>query len=193
MACNKKITDDILADCADAPKRGLDGEKAVIINFADIDRTASVQAGAIISTLALQSGLSGFGIEWLKEGLASANSSLSVQADNVDGFLQSFLARLSTTSAENAERANELKQGRFIVVVETRYKGASSAEAFKVYGWDNGLKLTELTNNTLENSGSTLFTVSTEEGDVEQYPYNIFLDTDYATSKAAFDALFAAA
>ena len=91
----------------------------------------------------------------------------------------------------NAERANELKNGRFIVVVETSYKGASDAEAFKVYGWDAGMELSEMTGNSNENGGGLLFTLSTREATVERYPYNIFLETTYATSKATFDTLFA--
>jgi len=48
-----------------------------------------------------------------------------------------------------------------------------------------------MTENTLEKSGSILFTLGTEDGDTEEYPYNIFLETDYATSAATFATLFA--
>jgi hypothetical protein len=190
MACNKKVTDDLLFDCADAPKKGIDGGKGVLINWDDIDRTASVQAGATISDLVLKAATAGFSVQWYKD-LASANSSFTPNTEDVDGFTHNFLTRLANSSAANAERANELKNGRFVMVYETRYKGVNNAEAFKVAGWENGLKLSEMTNNTLENSGATLFTLATEEGDVEQYPYNVFLETDYATSKATFDSLFA--
>ncbi|MGD2113417.1 MAG: hypothetical protein PVG07_00080 [Acidobacteriota bacterium] len=190
MACANKVTADILFDCADAPKKGIDGGKAVLINWDDIDRAASTVNGSIVTDLVLKSGTSGISISWYKD-LASANSSFAPNTEDVDGFLQNFLCRLATTTAEHAERANELKQGRFVVVYESKYKGVDLDDAFKVRGWDCGLKLSEMTENTLENSGSILFTLATEEGDVEQYPYNIFLETDYATSKASFDALFA--
>ena len=190
MACNKKITDNILFNCSDAPKKGLSGGKAVIINWDDIDRAGSTVSGSKITDLVTTS--TGFSIEWYKE-LASVASSYTPNTEDVDGFTHSFLARLSTTSAENAERANELKNGRFIVVVETEYKGTGSTEAYKVYGWDSGLELSEMTQGSNENSGSMLFTLATREATVERYPYNIFLETDYATSKATFDSLFASA
>lgn len=190
MACNKKVTDDLLFDCADAPKKGIDGGKGVLINWDDIDRSGSTASGASITDLVLKSGTAGFSVQWYKD-LASANSAFTPNTEDVDGFTHNFLTRLANSSAANAERANELKNGRFVMVYETRYKGANNAEAFKVAGWENGLKLSEMTNNTLENSGATLFTLATEEGDVEQYPYNVFLETDYATSKATYDALFA--
>lgn len=192
MACNRELTLDMLFDCADAPRKGIDGDRAIIINYDDIDFSQSTVSGSKVTLLKLKSGKSGKILQWYKE-LASANSSYSPSTEDVDGFLHNFQGRLATTTAEHAERSNELKQGRFIVVFETRYKGVNSEDAFKVLGWNCGLRLTELTQNTNENSGSILFTVGTEEGDFETYPYNIFLETDYATSKASFDTAFVSA
>lgn len=189
MTCAKKITADVLFDCADKPKRNLDAGRAVIINWEDIDRAGSTVVGSLISDLVLQSGESGFAAEWYKD-LASANTAFAPSTEEIDGFLHNFLCRIPVPTAENAERASELAQGRFIIVVELKYKGAANAEAFKVLGWENGLKLSEMTWNTLENSGSIPYTAATEEGDYESYPYNTFLELDYATSKATFDALF---
>ena len=190
MACSKKVTDDLLFDCADTPKKGIDGGKAVLINWDDIDRAASTINGATVTDLVLKAGATGYSVQWYKD-LASANSAFVPNSEDIDGFTHNFLTRLGASSAANAERANELKGGHFVLAYETRYKGVANAEAFKVAGWENGLKLSEMTNNTLENSGATLFTLATEEGSVERYPYNIFLETDYTTSKATFDALFA--
>lgn len=188
--CAPKLTEDILFDCADKSKKGIAGGKAVLINFDDIDRSGSTVSGSVISDLVLSSGTTGFALEWYKE-LASSNSSYSPSTDDYDGFLQNFLCRMGVPSADVAERSRELKEGRFIVVYELRYKGALSAEAFNVLGWENGLKLSELTWSTLENSASVLFTLGTEDGDFEEYPFMKFLETDYATSKATFDSLFA--
>lgn len=188
--CAPKLTADIIFDCADKSKKGLDGGRAVVINWDDVDRAGSTVSAATISDLVLLAGKSGFAAEWFKD-LASVNSAFAPNTEDVDGFLHNFLCRIPTSSAENAERARELSQGRYIVVVETRYKGVANAEAFKVLGWESGLKLSEMTWNTLENSGAIPYTAATEEGDTESYPYNVFLETNYATSKATFDALFA--
>jgi hypothetical protein len=187
MACNKKITADILFDCADAPLKGLDGGKAVILNYDDVDFVSSVQAGATITDLVALA--VGFDVSWYKE-LASTAVTFAANAEDVDGFSHSFAARLSVSNALNAERANELKNGRFIVVVKTAYKGAANAEAFKIYGWDSGLELTQLDGNSNENGGSLLFTLGTREGTVEKYPYNILIETNFATTETAFDAKF---
>ena len=151
--CNKDLTADMIYDCADKAKKGLDGGQAILINWDDIDRSGSTVSDATISDLVLKSGKSGFLAEWFKE-LASANSTFAASTEDVDGFTHNFLCRLQNATAASAERARELAEGRFVVVVETRYKGASDAEAFKVFGWENGVKLSEMTYNTLENSGS---------------------------------------
>jgi len=190
MACNKKVTANLLFDCADAPKKGLSGNKAVIINYSDIDFTETTQSGATITALATVSGSAGFEIQWYKE-LASVATSFTPDAENVDGYAHSFLGRLSTTTAESAERANELKNGRFVVVVETEYKGVDQADAFKVFGIDSGLELSEMAGDSNANGGSLLFTLSTREGTVEKYPYSIFLDATYASSSLAYSSSFA--
>lgn len=190
MACIDKLSGDIEFNCDDKPKRGIKSGKAVIINYEDIDFGASTVSGATVSNLALKSGASGYQLSWYKE-LGSASVEYTPNAEDFDGFTHSFLARLTTTSASNSERANELKAGRFVVVFESNYQGVDQAEAFKVLGWEAGLELSEMTMNTNENSSSILFTISTSENSYEDYPYSIFLETDYQTSKTSFDALFA--
>ena len=191
MDCTEKLTDNILYDCTDIASKGLDGGKAVLINIDDLDRTATVSDGATITNLALKSGTTGYSAEWFKD-LGSVNSAYAPSTEDIDGFTHNFLCRIATSSADNAERARELAQGRFIVVVETRYKGTSNTEAFKVMGFVNGLRLSEMTWNTMENSGSQVYTATTEDGYYEPYPYNVYLNTDYDTTKADFDSLFAA-
>lgn len=189
--CFSELGANIVFNCADAPKKGIANSKAVILNFFSIDRAASVENGATISSIVLQDGATGRSLNWFKD-LANDNNTFVPNTEDIDGFKNSFLTRLPNSSAENSERAHELKNGRFIVVYESNYKGADSKDAFKVLGWENGLTLEALTNATNENSGSSPFTLGSEEGGYEQYPYRVFLQNDdYAESKASFDSLFA--
>ncbi|MBP0904852.1 hypothetical protein ACFSKN_04705 [Mariniflexile gromovii] len=192
MACNNKLTDDILQSCDDLPRKGLKGSSAVIINYDDIDFTSTTSSGATVSSLTLQSGKTGYKLEWFKE-LGNAGAVYAPNSEDIDGFTASFASRLTTNSTENSERANEIKNGLFVMVVRTKYVGNDGLDEFKIYGFENGLRLSEMTHNTNENSAGFAFTLSTEEGAVEQYPYYTFLETDYATSKASYDALFAEA
>jgi len=194
MACSKKITANIIFDCADSPLKGLDGGEAIILNYEDIDKGASTQTGAILDTITMLGATTGQLVQWYRE-LASVATALTRNAEDFDGFSHSFLARLATTSAANAERANELKNGRFVVVVKTSYKGGTAgdeADKYKVFGWDAGLELSELAGNSNENSSSLLFTLATREGTYEKYPYNILFAGGVAEpteSDAVYDAL----
>ena len=190
MGCNDQLTDNILRNCSYPPKRGLDGGKAVLINFDDIDWSATVKSNSVISDLVLFAGKTGFKIESYKD-LMSSNSAYAPSTEDIDGFLHNFVGRLSVNDKDNAERATELKNGRFVVVYESRYKGENNESAFKVLGAENGLRLSEMIQNTAENSGSITFILSTLENDYEQYVYNTFFETDYATSKATYESLFA--
>ena len=189
MACNKLITADILYDCDNTPIKGLDGQRAVLINMADIDFTATTQANGICSALTLKAASVGKTLEWYKE-LGSVAAAYSPNAEDTDGFTHSFIGRLPVTSAANALAAAELKNGRFVVVVETSYKGTANVDAFKIYGLDTGLELSEMTQSSNENSGSLLFTLSTREGTYEKFPYVIYQDLDYTTAAAEFAANF---
>lgn len=189
MACNKLITANIAYDCLDVPVKGLDGSRAVLINMADIDRTATTYADGAVSALVLNAAATGYEIQWFKE-LGSTASAFTPNAEDVEGFSHSFIARLANTTTANSLRASELATGRFAVVVETAYKGTSQAEAFKVYGLDVGMELSEMTQSSNENSGSILFTLATREGTVERFPFGIYFNGTYAESAWDFSQNF---
>lgn len=188
--CINKLSGDLLFDCDDRPKVGLANQRAVLINYQDIDFGSSTSTGATITALTLKEGATGYKFEWYKE-LASGNIAFTPNTEDIDGFGHNFLGRLATTSAMNAESAKELAAGKFVVVFETQYQGLNQLDAFKVLGWGSGLRLSEMSMNTLENSSSLLFTLATAENQPEQYPYQIFLETDYTTTATTVDALFA--
>lgn len=188
MPCNK-LTNDLLADaCAARPKTGLaHGSKAVIINIADRDMAGSTVSGAQITDLVLEAGATGYSLSYIKQ-LASTTSEYAPDAENYSGFNHGFVGRLPVASKEAAETVKSLSQGRFIVVVERAYSGE---DKYAVYGWEVGLDASAIVASSNENSGGINFTLSSPENATESYPYMTFYETDEATSKTAFDALFA--
>lgn len=191
MSCLNKLTHNISYDCtvANRAKGGLE-TKAVILNRSDIDVTTLTQSGATITNLTLLSGTTGYEIGWVKE-LGSSTSEASIN-DGLDTFTQGFACRVFGTGAADAERVKELLEGTFVMVVETRYKGTNNLDAFKVYGLENGLKMSEGSYTSLENDGSFLFTLSSVENFGESYPWLIYKGGTYTQNKTKFDNLFAA-
>jgi len=189
MACNSNLTSNVLFTCAEVGKLFLSDGFAVLINYDDVDWTGTTASNSTVTALTLESGNTGYKLEWYRN-LASANSTYNLDTENFDGFSHSFLGRLPNSSAANAEVAAELKGGKFLVVVKTNFGGSGNTENFKIYGYGGGLELAEMTNSSAENGGATLFTLTTPEGVVEPYPYNVLLETDYTTTQASFDSLF---
>jgi len=191
MSCINKITANISYDCSSAnrAKSGLE-TKAVLLNVADLDRTAITVSGSTVTNLTLNSGTTGYSISWIKQ-LGSTGSEVTLNDSGVDLFSHSFACRVFGQSAEDAERIKELLEGEFAVVVETKYKGTDNADSYKVFGVESGLKMAEGSFSSLENDGSFIFTLKSQDGFGESYPYMIYLETDYTTTKTKVDALFA--
>lgn len=189
MDCIQKLTANISYDCSPAgkAKAGLE-TKAVIINKNDLDLTAVTTSGASITNISLMSGTTGYSIDWIKQ-LGSSTSEFAANDSGVDSFSHGFACRVFGQGAADAERIRELGLGEYVVVVESKYKGADNAEAFKIFGLENGLKMSEGSYTSLENDGSFLFTLSSVEGFGESYPYQVWKEGDYATLKAKFNNL----
>lgn len=189
MSCIPKLGGNISYDCSVPYKGGLE-KRAVLINRDDIDFTSVTTSGATLSNISLKAGKTGYSIEWLKD-LGTTASEVSIN-DSLDNFKHSFFGRIFGSEASDVERASELLRGEFVCIVETKFKGASSGAAFKVYGLESGLKLSEGKYASNENDGSFLFTLASPETDGEPYLHNIWLETSYATTKTKFDNLLSA-
>lgn len=189
MADCGELTADALINCDFLAKAGIENSNAVAVNRKDIDWSAVTKVGAKITAFQLLSGKAGFAIEWL--GKAGVTTSEFVPgAEDRPGQKQGFACRLPDTSLESIERGKELDSGSFVVFVETKYKGALVEDAFKVYGIEVGLEKSEGGSASNENSAVETYTLSTPEGEVESYSANIYLNIDYATSKASYDTKF---
>lgn len=190
MSCNKKISASLASAACELPVVGL--QDAVLINFDDIDRSATVVAGEKVTSLELASGTTGYAVAWFRN-LASTSSTFEASEDSIPGFKHSFLSRLSQTTTENSKVANELAYGRFVMVVRTRFEGTDQADRYKVYGVQNGMIATEIVNTSNENDGSITFTLASDSISKESHPYHVYFETDALTSQTAYTALFAQA
>jgi hypothetical protein len=110
-----------------------------------------------------------------------------------DKFKHTFAGTILNFSSENKERLMELAEGgKVAVMVELKWKGASSADAFQLGGFESGLELQVATWATNENDATIAFELSSSEGYEEPKPVLTVLETDYATTATAFANKFAA-
>ena len=193
--CTGKITANFVLDCDYLPIAGLT-TNALLINFDDVDRTATTISGLnrlLITNLQLKAGKTAY----LFTGVKQTNSksyALVPKDTNVDKWSHVFNGTVFNPSVENKLQVANLALGsKYVVVVEQLWKGEDNEDAFEVLGYNTGLKLNEATNNSSENDNTIALVLGSEEGFEEPtLPYNV-LETDYATTKLAFDNLFAQA
>lgn len=183
---------DFVVSCDDKAKGGLEND-VVLINHSDLDLSAiTYDAGNknIVTNLQLLSGKTGY----LLQGVKQVNSTafeLVKQEFSFDTFKHTFNGVILTPSAANKEQAEKLASGgRYVAVVNRKYKGASNADAFEIYGLECGLDLESMTYNSKENSGVISFVLASAEGEEETSIPKTLLETDYATTLTAFGAKF---
>tara|TARA_R110000803_G_scaffold149081_7_gene214553 strand:- start:2796 stop:3389 length:594 start_codon:yes stop_codon:yes gene_type:complete len=195
LNCEDKLSSDIAKNCDVKPIGGIE-VNVVLIPFEDVDKATSTIDGTndlLITNLATKSGTQGYFIEGIKQS-QGASFELVKKEDSFDKFKHMFTGVVLTPSVANKKSLSEVSSGaRYVAVVEKKWKGVTQADAFEVLGWDAGLVISEMTWNTKESDGIIKFVVASEDGFEEPYMTKNVLETDYATTKTAFDAKFATA
>jgi hypothetical protein len=192
MACEGLITADILFDCNNPSVGGLETD-VLLINAEDINiatTTVSLTNKILMTNLALKAGKSGFLLQGVKQ-INGTSFELVKKEFGPDKFKHMFSGVILNPSALNKLQATFLSEGgKYVVVVEQKWKGASNADAFQVYGLKSGLELMTMLSNSKENDGTISFTLESTEGYEEPTVPLTLLETDYATTKTAFNAKF---
>jgi hypothetical protein len=193
LNCEEKLTADILKDCDNKASGGIE-VNVVLINFDDIDKATSVtDANGVITNLSTKSGTSGFFVEGVKQ-VQGASAELVKKEDGFDKYTHLFSGVVLSPSAENKKSLSEIASGSsYVAVIEKKWKGDAQEDAFEVLGWDVGLVISTVVWNTKESDGVIKFELASEEGFEEpELPRNN-LETNYATTKLAFDNKYATA
>ena len=189
--CITKLTSGFTADCDNLPIAGLEAD-VTVLNFEDIDRTLTTLNAdkTLITALTMNTGTNGYKWEGFKQSNVAGFE--TVERDNLpDGFKHRLSGVIYKLSADARKELNALARGaRLVIIVERKFKGGATQDcAFEVYGYDSGMELAEGTMVTNENAGTVQLTVETPDGEEEPNVPYLFFDTDYATTKAAVDAL----
>lgn len=192
MPCEGLITANILFDCENPPIGGIETD-VLLINADDINITTTTfdpTNKVLLTNLALKATKVGFLLQGVKQ-INGANSELVKKEFGPDKFKHVFSGVILNPSAANKLQATYLSEGsKYVVVIEQKWKGADNEDAFVVLGLKSGLELQTMTWNTKENDGTISFTLeSTEQYEEPTLPLTL-LETDYATTKIAFDAKF---
>ncbi len=192
MACEGLITADILFDCDNPSVGGLEAN-VLLINEDDIDRALTIFSPTdkgLITDLKLLATKTGYLLQGVKQ-VNQASVELVKKETSKDMYKHMFNGVILNASTANKKVANALSQGgKYVLVIEQKWKGATNADAFQVLGFRSGLELTTMTWSTKENEGTIQFSLSSAEGFEEPGLALTLVETDYNTTKTAFNAKF---
>ncbi|MAX50546.1 MAG: hypothetical protein CMH22_01025 [Methylophaga sp.] len=196
MGClTDKITDDIAINCDNIAIAGLESD-ILLIPHSDVDKSASTIDATnkmIITDLVLKAGATGYLLEGVKQTNGMNSEFIPGDDQTLDKHRHGIRGRVLTPSAANIEQANLLGKGEsYMAVVNRKYKGADSADAFLILGWDTGMHLSVMTINSNENDGAILLEMASKDGMLENDLPRVVLDTDYDTTLTAFNNKFEA-
>lgn len=184
--CSALLAENIASDCENPRVAGYE-QIGLIFNKEEIDYSALVVDASnprIIKTIAVKSGKKPFVVYNNKNNPLPFNgtqTAFNADNDRYDKTLQFYVEGIG---GENASDVIEpLKGGDYVVILQRKdHRGDGS---FQVFGYQAGLKASEQVQD--EDTGYWLITMTCSEPSAEV----AYFDTDYATTKAAFDTLLA--
>lgn len=186
-SCAAQVAANIQADCNAPAVGGFTGRGVYIPKSYAPTLSKSASNPRIISAITLESGQKTIAIENLLQnpfngGSVTANAETGLYTKAVALRVPLHGAAVSRDIIEPLLKA---PLGGIVILERLDTEGDGS---FVVYGAERGLKATEQTLNEYENNGDWSVTLSADE----HFAECVLFDTDYATTKAKFDALLAA-
>lgn len=192
-SCAADIAGNIAMNCANPNVAGYTG-RGVLINLSDAPTlTRDGSNPRIISAITLGVGVKVAAVD--NSALSQPLTGSQVQSTDENGMVQYQKTAVINIPLRGADVSKDIVEPLhrsalgFMLILEK--KDRSGDGSYVVVGSEQGLKATAdgILRNEYENGGSIMATLSTTENFFEE----TFFDTDYATTKTAFEALLAQA
>lgn len=194
--CDNFIKQGISPSCDDPLVQGVE-QRGVIINRDDIDFSAAVfntTRKNVIETIALKSGKKAYEVVVMgSTPFTGTNTALATGT-----YRNTFTNTVSIVILDNGPDVCEnvidgLANGEFVIILENKFKGLQKEEnpgdpAFQVYGWYQGLRASEMTNDKYSEDTDGGWSVSLQETRAPKSGVFLF-KTDYETTAAAVESL----
>ena len=194
--CDYMIKQGISPSCDDPIVQGVE-QRGIIMNRDDIDFSATIFNSTrknVIETIALKSTKKAYEVVVLgSTPFTGTNTALAAGT-----YRNTFINTVSLVILDNGPDVCEnvidgLANGEFVVILENKFKGLQKEEnpgdpAFQVYGWYQGLRASEMTNEKYSEDTDGGWAVSLQETRAPKSGVFLF-KTDYETTAAAVESL----
>lgn len=186
VPCSSALSGNLASDCENTRIPGYE-QIGVIFNRTDVDwanLALSATNPRIIEDIAAATGKKPYALYNNKNNplpFDGTNTTYNSDTDQYEKTLQFYYEGIG--GDVSADVVEPLKGGEYIAILQRKdHRGDGS---FQVFGFQSGLKANAQVQD--ETTGYWLITMACSEPSAEVS----FFDTDYATTKAAFDALVA--
>jgi hypothetical protein len=185
--CLNGVYQNILNECGDQVSAGLE-EVMYVINRQDIASTTTLSGNTyIVSDITLLSGKTAFKVKGVKSS-NTASYAIALKEFSMNKYTHSVQIYVTKQDAATIKQLDAIDDVVFIV--ENRAKSTADG-TFKIYGLEQGLWVSEATQSSADNDNLHILTLSSQEGKEESSRPKAYFDTDYATTKAALEAMLA--
>lgn len=184
---------DIIQDCTNRPTAHLE-QRVLIIPSSLLPASGisydSSTPDSLITDITLASG-TGYLIEGIQQKTwINHNNTFQNAADATPGMIHMLEnIHILDPSVEIRDEINNLAfgGGTCFAIVERKWKGTDSGDAFLFFGAKFGLSIPDggLVDSSGENDGKIVISLQTPEGFKEPNLPHVFLETDYATTRTA--------
>lgn len=184
------IAGDQLINCDSTIVKGVE-QSMMVINKCDIksytvDKTATTHKA---TSIVLETGKTGSIIQGISgKSLFTASHSLNSNDDAPDDWTHTVNMRGWNLTEANLIYIRSLGRGAELVVITLDKTASTDVNKYKVYGLENGLKLTEYAQNTGENRGAFIYSLASKDPDFETDPPLVWFDTDLVTTDSQYAA-----
>lgn len=197
--CDNLIKKDIIPSCDDPIVPGIEQE-GVIANRADVDFAATTFNSTrknVIETLAMKSGKKAYKIV-VYGGTPFTGTNIALTTGTYRNTFTNTVNMVVLANSPDVcgDIIDGLANGEFVVVLENKSKDLQKEDnpgdsAFQVYGYYQGLKAAEISNDKYSEDTDGGWLVSLTETKVPKSALFLY-KTSYETTKAAVDALTSA-
>ncbi|OJV40832.1 MAG: hypothetical protein BGO29_14790 [Bacteroidales bacterium 36-12] len=184
MNCSDLLAAVTAAQCGKNATVGLE-DNLILVNFNDVDKAASVVTSDVISDLVLKSGKKGYTFTTIGRSFNDAGVPSVNRGTYKNTVSHSIPLRIFIKTEPAKAFVNKLIAGaRFMAIAKNNEIGTAGEVKYEVYGWDNGLEITNLASTVAMADGVVYdVTVSSIDGAGEgSLPKSIW-DTDLETTE----------
>lgn len=189
--CSSLISKDINFACEDLIVRGLEAD-GIIINREDIDfasTTFDTNKPNVIKSLVLKTSKKGYQvIQTGQTPFTGTQSALTVGTYRNTWQHTVSLVVLANNPEVNEKIIDGLANGTFVVILRNVSRGSTGDGEYQVYGYAQGLKASEITEEKYSEDTDGGWLVNLQENAAPRSAM-FFFDTDSATTATAYDAL----